>query len=277
MKNSWIKFALVFLGWIIFSAFSVFAANIIISTDFNTATQYLKKIVVLDWNDNEKLVLDGNNVNILTASWNAQIDWNIFAEEFCQFMSGTESCINPNWMHDALNTLNLKLDNLSWLLLWVWTQTWLYNYLESRMSNAELEIQILHYLDFWSENSEAIIPNVLQTVYLLKNAEIYWDLSVDRNASISWNLTVNHNSQLNWPVNILWTTTISNNLSVGWIISWENISTKILQLQPYNHVIQNWDLCNNEWELVYSLSWNNWNLYFCERIEGIFVWKQVDL
>jgi hypothetical protein len=36
-------------------------------------------------------------------------------------------------------------------------------------------------------------------------------------------------------------------------------------------------LCNNEWELVYSLSWNNWNLYFCERIEGIFVWKQVDL
>jgi hypothetical protein len=41
------------------------------------------------------------------------------------------------------------------------------------MSNAELEIQILHYLDFWSENSEAIIPNVLQTVYLLKNAEIY--------------------------------------------------------------------------------------------------------
>ena len=292
MKNSRIKLALMFLWWILFSAFSVFAANIIISTDFNTATQYLKKIVVLDWDDHENLILDWDNVDIITASGNIQLDWNIFAEEFCQYMSGTQSCMNPIGVHAALNTLNLKLSDLSGLLLWVWTQTWLYNSLENRVNNAELEIQILHHLAFWSENSEVNIPNILQTVYLKKNAKVYWDLDVDRNVNVSWNITINHDASINgslniWSgINVAWTTNFSdlqvaNDMNInGTLTTNWNIKTKAVQLMMYSWIINDWDSCNSnnneEWLLVYSRSWNNWNLYICEMNNSNFIWKKLD-
>lgn len=94
MKNLWLKFAAVFLWWMWFSMLiSVFANNISVSTDFNTATQYLKKIIVTDFADNEKVVLDGNSSEAVQIQGNADVNGNIYANKFCTYGSST-GCVD---------------------------------------------------------------------------------------------------------------------------------------------------------------------------------------
>ena len=95
MKNLGLKFAVVFLCWMWFSLLIyAFASTISISTDFNTATQYLKKIVVLDNSDNEKVVLNWSSNDKINVKWNVQVSWNVYADSFCKY--GTTICINLN-------------------------------------------------------------------------------------------------------------------------------------------------------------------------------------
>lgn len=93
MKNLGLKFAIVFLWWMWFSMLmSAFANTISISTDFNTATQYLKKIIVTDNMNNEKIILDWNSSTSMTINWNVETNWSIYANYFCK-----------NWTNDCVD------------------------------------------------------------------------------------------------------------------------------------------------------------------------------
>lgn len=84
MKHLWWKFVAVFLGWMGFSMLiSVFATTISVSTNFDEATQYLKKIVVMDnaWN---------NTIELQNWEVNA---YKINADRFC----------SPNWCANIKN------------------------------------------------------------------------------------------------------------------------------------------------------------------------------
>lgn len=93
MKNLGAKFVAVFLWWVWFSMLmSAFANTVTISTDFNTATQYLKKIIVQDDAANDKIVLDGNSSTAISVNWNIESNGYIFANQFCKY--GTTGCVD---------------------------------------------------------------------------------------------------------------------------------------------------------------------------------------
>ena len=118
MKNLWAKFVAVFLWWIGFSMLmTTFANNISVSTDFNTATQYLKKIIVTDFANNEKVVLDGNSSDTVSIDGNATINGDVFAQRFCkQWTTGCVDIIPDildkfSELERLVNTKTLKLTN----------------------------------------------------------------------------------------------------------------------------------------------------------------------
>ena len=130
MKNLWLKFAAVFLWWVGFSMLlTTFANNITVSTDFNTATQYLKKIIVTDVLGNDKVVLDWSSSETARIEWNTNINGNVYAEKFCTLW--TDRCVDVD--PDILA-------KFSALELWVNTKTiqlnehFDYNYLPSWMT-----------------------------------------------------------------------------------------------------------------------------------------------
>lgn len=93
MKNLWAKFAAVFLWGVGFSMLiTTFANNISVSTDFNTATQYLKKIIVTDFANNEKVVLDGNSSDTVSVDGNTIVNGDVYAQKFCK--QGTTGCVD---------------------------------------------------------------------------------------------------------------------------------------------------------------------------------------
>jgi hypothetical protein len=63
---------------------TTFANNISVSTDFNTATQYLKKVIVTDFSNNEKVVLDGSSSESIYVDGNTNVNGDIFAQRFCK-------------------------------------------------------------------------------------------------------------------------------------------------------------------------------------------------
>lgn len=94
MKNLWVKFAAVFMWGIGFSMLmTAFANNISVSTDFNTATQYLKKIIVTDFSNNEKVVLDGNSSESVYVDGNTDVNGDIYAQRFCKQWT-TTGCVD---------------------------------------------------------------------------------------------------------------------------------------------------------------------------------------
>lgn len=94
MKNLWVKFAAVFMWGIGFSMLmTAFANNISVSTDFNTATQYLKKIIVTDFSNNEKVVLDGNSSEPVYVDGNTNVNGDIYAQRFCKQWT-TTGCVD---------------------------------------------------------------------------------------------------------------------------------------------------------------------------------------
>ena len=138
MKNLWFKFAAVFLWWIGFSMLmTTLANNISVSTDFNTATQYLKKIIVTDFLNNDKIILDGNSNDVLEINGNIQTDWNIFSQNFCDYGATdlTTECIKANDIRHKFSSLEESITTKTITL----TNHFDYNYLSDDWMTCDID------------------------------------------------------------------------------------------------------------------------------------------
>lgn len=136
MKNLGRKFLAVFLGGMWFSMLiSVFANQISVTTDFNTATQYLKRIVITDANWNDRIDINQWNINM---TWDISTNGDISADKFC----------SPNWCANIKDDVLDKFSALEWkvetktLML---TEHFDYNYLPAWMTcNVDHEWELIY-------------------------------------------------------------------------------------------------------------------------------------
>lgn len=116
MKKTNFKLFTMFLAGILFSSIAVFAATISVSTNFGSAIQYLQKLVIKDYSNNqEKVTLDKNWIQI---TWNLVVDWNI------------------NWTN--ITWMNVNWENISWINI-TWTSI---NWTHINWTNINWEIVI---------------------------------------------------------------------------------------------------------------------------------------
>lgn len=148
MKNLWAKFVAVFLWGIGFSMLmSAFANTVTISTDFNTATQYLKKIIVTNDVNNENIILDWNSSTAISVIGDIDTNWSIYANQFCKYW--TTGCIDIYTdILDKFSALEFKVETKSLKLTNHFDYNQIYNWMTC---NQNMEWELIYW---YNDNNE---------------------------------------------------------------------------------------------------------------------------
>ena len=98
MKNANIKLFIVFLAGILFSAITVFAATVNVSTNFSSnAVQYLQRLVIKDGNDTTKVVLDWNSQVIVQLTGDVDINGDVLWNNIQWWTWKFQTYCNYDW------------------------------------------------------------------------------------------------------------------------------------------------------------------------------------